>query len=153
MKQKVRNNVDYRHAYSKQKNLLTAITKAFKELEDTTDWVAKLPSQVEYACCSTCIFGSKEFHEGEELLPNRITFNVQDVASYKSAYKENKDREQRHGYNSHKDEILYLQHAGQSHNKYNEVFKVLNKHGIHVHWNWNQDQKIIVYLDKYRFLV
>lgn len=127
----------------RRKNLLTAIVKAFDELNTTTEWTALTPGEVSYSCCSSCIFGSPQFDDRE----NAITFNIQDLNDYRRNYKENREDDYKH--ESHTGEVIYLQHKGTSHKNYKELIHILNKHGIYVDWNWNNNNKIRTYLSKY----
>ena len=125
------------------KNLLTAIHKAFDELNTTTEWTALTPGEVSYSCCSSCIFGSPQFDDRE----NSITFNDQDLNNYRRNYEDN--RRDDYKQESHRGESIYLQHRGTSHKNYKELIHILNKHGIYVDWNWNNNNKIHTYLSKY----
>jgi len=125
------------------KHLLTAIHKAFDELNTTTEWTALTPGEVSYSCCSSCIFGSPQFDDRE----NAITFNDQDLNDYRNNYEDN--RRDDYKQESHRGESIYLQHRGTSHKNYKELIQILNKHGIYVDWNWNNDNKIRTYLSKY----
>tara|TARA_R100000329_G_C7606145_1_gene215040 strand:+ start:871 stop:1338 length:468 start_codon:yes stop_codon:yes gene_type:complete len=126
------------------KNLLTAINKAFDELNTTTEWTALTPGEVSYSCCSSCIFGSTQFDDRE----NAITFNDQDLNDYRRNYKDN--RRDDYKQKSYRGESIYLQHRGTSHKNYKELIQILNKHGIYADWNWSSDLKIKVLLGKYK---
>lgn len=140
----VKNNIDTTKN-KRTTNLLTALDKAFDELNYTTNWTALGPKEVQYNCCSTCIFGSSEFDNKD----NRITYNIQDLDRYRETYRENRKRYKWYGRDDHNGEFLYLQHSGTSLSNYDKVIDVLNKHGISVYWNWSKDNKIRVCLDKF----
>jgi len=145
VKDKVKNNIDATK-HTRKKNLLTALDKAFDELNTSTDWTAVSPKEASYNCCSSCIFGSPQF-DGRE---NAVTYNVQDLDGFRASQRENKDSLYWYGKESHGGEYIYLQHRGTSHSNYLELIKVLNKHGIYADWNWSSDLKILVFLGKYK---
>ena len=60
VKDRVKNNIDATK-HTRKKNLLTALDKAFDELNTSTDWTAVSPKEASYNCCSGCIFGSPQF--------------------------------------------------------------------------------------------
>ena len=147
---KVKNNIDD-SKHSRKKNLLPALDKALNELDTTTNWTAKNPKEVEFNCCGSCIFGSRQFdnHEG-----NVVTYNVQDLQGFRWAYKETRSHAYWYGTPNNKrrveGEYIYLQHSGKSHKDYLKLIEVLNKHGIFVSWNWDSQLKLKVTLNKYK---
>lgn len=142
---KVKNNIDA-SKHTRKKNLLTALDKAFDELNTRTEWTALGPKDVSYNCCSSCIFGSPQFDDKE----NAVTYNVQELDDFRRNQRINKDSLYWDGIESHAGEFIYLQHRGTSHSNYLELIKVLNKHGIYADWNWSSDLKILVFLGKYK---
>ena len=142
---KVKNNIDA-SKHTRKKNLLTALDKAFDELNTRTEWTALGPKDVSYNCCGSCIFGSPQF-DGRE---NAVTYNVQDLAEFRANQRENKDSLYWYGRESHSGEFIYLQHKGTSHKNYKELIQVLNNHGIYVAWDWNKEIKLRVFLAKYK---
>jgi hypothetical protein len=145
VKDKVKNNIDATK-HTRKKNLLTALDKAFDELNTSTDWTAVSPKEASYNCCSSCIFGSPQFDDRE----NAVTYNVQDLADFRANQRENKDSLYWYGRESHSGEYIYLQHRGTSHKNYKELIQVLNNHGIYVAWDWNKEIKLRVFLAKYK---
>jgi hypothetical protein len=145
IKDKVKNNIDATK-HTRKKNLLTALDKAFDELNTSTDWTAVSPKEASYNCCSSCIFGSPQFDDRE----NAVTYNVQDLADFRANQRENKDSLYWYGRESHSGEYIYLQHRGTSHKNYKELIQVLNNHGIYVAWDWNKEIKLRVFLAKYK---
>ena len=145
VKDRVKNNIDATK-HTRKKNLLTALDKAFDELNTSTEWTAVSPKEASQNCCSSCFFGSPQF-DGRE---NAVTYNVQDLDSFRASQRENKDSEYWSGREQHGGEYIYLQHRGTSHSNYLELIKVLNKHGIFADWNWSSDLKILVFLGKYK---
>ena len=125
---------------------MTALDKAFDELNTRTEWTALGPKDVSYNCCGSCIFGSPQF-DGKE---NAVAYNVQDLDAFRASLRENKDSQYWSGREQHGGEYIYLQHRGTSHSNYLELIKVLNKHGIFADWNWSSDLKILVFLGKYK---
>ena len=83
IKDKVKNDIDA-SKHTRKKNLLTALDKAFDELNTSTDWTAVKPQEASYSCCSSCIFGSPQFDDRE----NAITYNDQDLQGFRWSYKE-----------------------------------------------------------------
>ena len=145
VKDRVKNNIDAAK-HTRKKNLLTALDKAFDELNTSTDWTAVKPQEASYSCCSGCIFGSPQF-DGRE---NAITYNDQELADFRRSQRENKDSLYWYGRESHSGEYIYLQHRGTSHKNYKELIQVLNNHGIYVAWDWNKEIKLRVFLAKYK---
>ena len=145
VKDRVKNNIDAAK-HTRKKNLLTALDKAFDELNTSTDWTAVKPQEASYSCCSGCIFGSPQFDDRE----NAITYNDQDLADFRANQRENKDSLYWYGRESHSGEYIYLQHRGTSHKNYKELIQVLNNHGIYVAWDWNKEIKLRVFLAKYK---
>ena len=145
VKDRVKNNIDAAK-HTRKKNLLTALDKAFDELNTSTDWTAVKPQEASYSCCSGCIFGSPQFDDRE----NAITYNDQDLADFRANQRENKDSLYWYGRESHSGEFIYLQHRGTSHKNYKELIQVLNNHGIYVAWDWNKEIKLRVFLAKYK---
>ena len=145
VKDKVKNNIDATK-HTRKKNLLTALDKAFDELNTSTDWTAVSPKEASYNCCSSCIFGSPQF-DGRE---NAVTYNVQDLADFRANQRENKDSLYWYGRESHSGEYIYLQHRGTSHKNYKELIQVLNNHGIYVAWDWSSNTKLRVFLAKFK---
>lgn len=145
VKDRVKNNIDAAK-HTRKKNLLTALDKAFDELNTSTDWTAVKPQEASYSCCSGCIFGSPQF-DGRE---NAITYNDQELADFRRSQRENKDSAYWYGRESHSGEYIYLQHRGTSHKNYKELIQVLNNHGIYVAWDWNKEIKLRVFLAKYK---
>tara|TARA_A100001201_G_scaffold112475_1_gene96319 strand:+ start:978 stop:1436 length:459 start_codon:yes stop_codon:yes gene_type:complete len=145
VKDKVKNNIDATK-HTRKKNLLTALDKSFDELNTSTDWTAVKPQEASYSCCSSCIFGSPQFDDRE----NAITYNDQDLASFRISQRENKDNAYWYGRESHSGEYIYLQHRGTSHKNYKELIQVLNNHGIYVAWDWSSNTKLRVFLAKYK---
>lgn len=152
---KVQNNIDA-SKHKRKKNLLTALDKALEELDTFTHWIAKNPKEVDFNCCSSCIFGSSQFEDDTK---PRVAYNIQTLQDYKSSYKENrKDKWEKaemgwiRAEESHSGEVVYLQHWGdlELDEDYKILIEVLNKNGIYVHWDWTLDNKMIVVLDKYK---
>ena len=153
MKNKVKNKIDD-SKHSRKKNLLPALDKALNELDTNSNWVAKNPKEVQYSCCSTCIFGSKEFDTHKE---NLVAYNIQDLEEFRRVARENKQDfrwsdayYEDYGEQSRTGEYIYLQHSGKSHKDYLKLIEVLNKHGIFVSWNWDSQYKLKVILNKYK---
>ena len=149
IKDKVKNNIDATK-HTRKKNLLTALDKAFDELNTSTDWTAVKPQEASYSCCSGCIFGSPQFDDRE----NAVTYNVQDLQGFRWSYKENRSDEYWYGRPDNqrrtKGEYIYLAHRGTSHKNYKELIQVLNNHGIYVAWDWNKEIKLRVFLARYK---
>ena len=152
---KVQNNIDS-SKHKRKKNLLPALDKAFEELSAISYWIALNPKQVDFNCCSSCIFGSSQFNDDSK---PRVTYNIQTLQDYRSSYRENRkvkwelvNNEWIRAGESHSGEVIYLQHWGdiELDEDYKILIEVLNKHGIYVHWDWTLDNKMIVVLDKYK---
>lgn len=140
------NKLIKRSAISRRKNLLSALDKAFNELNEFTQWLGFSPDTVEYNCCSSCLPGSKYVENAS----NYVAYNIQDKQGYNQAYKENKDNTTWDGYpESHVGEYIYLQHRGESHASYKLLIGILKQHGITTDWDWDSSQKLRVYLTKY----
>lgn len=151
MSNKVINNIDSTKN-RRTTNLLTALNKAFDELNISTVWTALSPKEVEFNCCGSCIFGSKEFDNKNYV----ITYNIQCLIRYREAYRDNRETHKYYERDEHKGEFVYLQHSiPKSHDSvdryrlYKELISILNKHGIHVYWNWSNDNRLRVCLDKF----
>lgn len=151
MSNKVINNIDS-SKNQRTKNLLTALNKAFDELNITTVWTALGPKEVQFNCCSNCIFGSQEFDNKDY----KITYNIQDLDSYNEAYRDNRETHKYYERDEHKGEFVYLQHSiprsydsVEQYRLYKELISIFNKHGIYVYWNWSNDNKLRVCLDKF----
>ena len=84
MSNEVKNNIDF-SKNQRTTNLLTALDKAFDELNISTIWTALGPKEVQYNCCSSCIFGSSEF----ENKGYKVTYNIQDLDNFRESYREN----------------------------------------------------------------
>lgn len=152
---KVENNIDT-SKHKRKKNLLPALDKALEELDNYYCWIAKNPKQVDFSCCSSCIFGSSQFND--DTCP-RVAYNIQTLDDYRSSYRENRNKYSWDNINnrycpdeSHAGEVIYLQHWGdlELDEDYKILIEVLNNHGIYVHWDWTLDNKMIVVLDKYK---
>jgi len=144
MSNKVKNDIDS-SKNQRTTNLLTALDNAFDELNISTVWTALGPKEVQYNCCSSCIFGSSEF----ENKGYKVTYNIQDLDRFREVYRENRKKYKWSGEDTHKGEFVYLQHTGTSSYNYEKLIEILNKHGIYVYWNWSNDYKLRVCLDKF----
>jgi hypothetical protein len=140
------NKLIKRSAISRRKNLLSALDKAFNELNQFTQWLGFTPETVEYNCCSSCLSGSKYVENAK----NYVAYNIQDKQGYNEAYKENRESFKWGSLpESHKGEYIYLQHRGESHASYKLLIGILKQHGITTEWDWSSDIKLRVYLTKY----
>src|SRR5210317_2087022 len=140
------NKLTKRTAISRRKNLLSALDKAFNELNQFTQWLGFTPETVEYNCCSSCLSGSKYVENAK----NYVAYNIQDKQGYNEAYKENRESFKWGSLpESHKGEYIYLQHRGESHASYKLLIGILKQHGITTEWDWDSNQKLRVYLTKY----
>ncbi len=135
-----------RTAISRRKNLLSALGKAFVELETFTQWRTGTPENLEYNCCTSCMTGSPRI----ENVKNYVAYNIQDKQGYNEAYKENRESFKWGSLpESHRGEYIYLQHRGESHASYKLLIGILKQHGITTDWDWDSNQKLRVYLTKY----
>ena len=140
------NKLTKRTAISRRKNLLSALDKAFNELECFTDWKTGTPENLEYDCCSTCVPGNPHLENAD----NYVAYNIQDKEGYRQAYKENKDNTTWDDYpESHVGEYIYLQHRGKGHASYKLLIGILKQHGITTDWDWDSSKKLRVYLTRY----
>jgi len=140
------NKLIKRTAISRRKNLLSALGKAFEELESYTQWRTGTPENLEYNCCTSCMTGSPRLEDAS----NHVAYNIQDKEGYNEAYKENRESFKWGSLpESHKGEYIYLQHGGESHASYKLLIGILKQHGITTEWDWSSDIKLKVYLTKY----
>ena len=140
------NKLTKRTAISRRKNLLSALDKAFNELNQFTQWLGFTPETVEYNCCGSCLSGSKYVENASHY----VAYNIQDKQGYNEAYKENRESFKWGSLpESHKGEYIYLLHQGESHAAYKLLIGILKQHGITTEWDWSSDIKLKVYLTKY----
>ena len=142
--------------HSRKKNLLPALDSALDHLDASSDWIARNYKQVEFNCCSSCIGGSVQFKDDKPA----VMYNVQDYEGFRDSYKENREYQYWYGNKSVREvkgEYIYLQHyipknygPVERYRLYKQLINVFNQHGIYVDWDWNQDQKLKVYLGKYK---